>query len=129
MQDLMAWNEDGICETPTGHRVEANGTGPDGVLLASRIAFDLIRSVTMNTAMMDTRCPTGPRRFVVEVGNIDLATQQQQYARRTTKSCRGQCAGRMPQQRGVGRAAFARGGRRPSASRLSADIASQHSTP
>ena len=26
MHDLMAWNEDGICETPTGHRVE-----PDGV--------------------------------------------------------------------------------------------------
>ena len=31
MQDLMAWNEDGICETPTGHRVERVGTGPDGV--------------------------------------------------------------------------------------------------
>ena len=31
MQDLMAWNEDGICETPTGHRVEPDGTGPDGV--------------------------------------------------------------------------------------------------
>ena len=31
MQDLMTWNEDGICETPTGHRVEPDGTGPDGV--------------------------------------------------------------------------------------------------
>ncbi|MBE0548411.1 MAG: hypothetical protein IH627_12340, partial [Rubrivivax sp.] len=31
MQDLMAWSEDGICETPTGHRVEPDGTGPDGV--------------------------------------------------------------------------------------------------
>jgi hypothetical protein len=31
MQELMAWNEDGICETPTGHRVEPDGTGPDGV--------------------------------------------------------------------------------------------------
>ena len=31
MQELTAWNEDGICETPTGHRVEPDGTGPDGV--------------------------------------------------------------------------------------------------
>ena len=31
MQELMAWNEDGICETPTGHRVEPDGIGPDGV--------------------------------------------------------------------------------------------------
>ena len=31
MEDLMAWNEDGICETPTGHRVEPDGAGPDGV--------------------------------------------------------------------------------------------------
>ena len=31
MQDLMTWNEDGICETPNGHRVEPGGTGPDGV--------------------------------------------------------------------------------------------------
>jgi len=31
MQELMAWHEDGICETPTGHRVEPDGTGPDGV--------------------------------------------------------------------------------------------------
>jgi len=31
MQELMAWNEDGICETPSGHRVEPDGTGPDGV--------------------------------------------------------------------------------------------------
>jgi len=31
MQELMAWDEDGICETPTGHRVEPDGTGPDGV--------------------------------------------------------------------------------------------------
>ena len=30
MQELMAWNDDGICETPTGHRVEPDGTGPDG---------------------------------------------------------------------------------------------------
>ena len=31
LQELMAWNEDGICETPSGHRVEPDGTGPDGV--------------------------------------------------------------------------------------------------
>ena len=31
MQDLMTWNEDGICETPNGHRVKTGGTGPDGV--------------------------------------------------------------------------------------------------
>ena len=31
MEELMTWNEDGICETPTGHRVEPDGTGPDGV--------------------------------------------------------------------------------------------------
>ena len=31
MQELMAWNDEGICETPTGHRVEPDGTGPDGV--------------------------------------------------------------------------------------------------
>ena len=31
MQELMAWNEDGICETPTGHGVEPDGTGSDGV--------------------------------------------------------------------------------------------------
>ena len=31
LKELMAWNEDGICETPTGHRVEPDGTGPDGV--------------------------------------------------------------------------------------------------
>ena len=31
LQELMAWDEDGICETPTGHRVEPDGTGPDGV--------------------------------------------------------------------------------------------------
>jgi len=31
MQELIAWDEDGICDTPTGHRVEPDGTGPDGV--------------------------------------------------------------------------------------------------
>ena len=31
MRELMAWDEDGICETSTGHRVEPDGTGPDGV--------------------------------------------------------------------------------------------------
>ncbi len=31
IEELMAWNDDGICETPTGHRVEPDGTGPDGV--------------------------------------------------------------------------------------------------
>ena len=31
MQELMEWDEDGICETPTGYRVEPDGTGPDGV--------------------------------------------------------------------------------------------------
>ena len=30
LQQLMAWHEDGVCETPTGHRVEPDGTGPDG---------------------------------------------------------------------------------------------------
>jgi len=31
IQELMSWSDDGICETPTGHRVEPDGTGPDGV--------------------------------------------------------------------------------------------------
>ena len=31
MQELVSWSDDGICETPTGHRVEPDGTGPDGV--------------------------------------------------------------------------------------------------
>jgi hypothetical protein len=31
MQELMEWDAEGICETPTGHRVEPDGTGPDGV--------------------------------------------------------------------------------------------------
>ena len=31
----------------------------------------------MNTAMMDTRCVAGDRRFVVEAGNADPATQHQ----------------------------------------------------
>ena len=31
----------------------------------------------MNTAMMDTRCVAGDRRFVVEAGNTDPATQHQ----------------------------------------------------
>ena len=31
----------------------------------------------MNTAMMDTRCAAGDRRFVVEAGNIDPSTQNQ----------------------------------------------------
>ena len=31
----------------------------------------------MNTAMMDTRCAAGDRRFVVEAGNADPATQHQ----------------------------------------------------
>ena len=31
----------------------------------------------MNNAMMDTRCTAGDRRFVVEAGNIDPATQHQ----------------------------------------------------
>ena len=31
----------------------------------------------MNTAMMDTRCAAGDRRFVVEAGNIDPATLHQ----------------------------------------------------
>ena len=40
MQELMAWNDNSICETPIGHRVEPDGTGPDGVpswLRASRL--------------------------------------------------------------------------------------------
>jgi hypothetical protein len=31
LRELMAWSDDGICETPTGHRVEPDGAGPDGV--------------------------------------------------------------------------------------------------
>ena len=31
----------------------------------------------MNTAMMDTRCAAGNRRFVVEAGKADPATQHQ----------------------------------------------------
>jgi len=31
----------------------------------------------MNTAMMDTRCVAGDRRFVVEAGNIDPSKQHQ----------------------------------------------------
>ena len=31
----------------------------------------------MNIAVIDTRCPAGNRRFVVEAGNIDPATQHQ----------------------------------------------------
>lgn len=27
---LKEWEADGVCETPTGHRVEPDGTGPDG---------------------------------------------------------------------------------------------------
>lgn len=30
-ETLQAWEHDGICETPTGHSVEPDGTGPDGV--------------------------------------------------------------------------------------------------
>jgi hypothetical protein len=28
---LTKWDNDGICMTPTGHRVEPDGTGPDGI--------------------------------------------------------------------------------------------------
>jgi len=28
---LQKWEMDGICKTPTGHTVEPDGTGPDGV--------------------------------------------------------------------------------------------------
>jgi hypothetical protein len=30
-RELQAWESDGICDTPTGHRVEPDGQGPDGV--------------------------------------------------------------------------------------------------
>lgn len=30
MATLEKWNQDGICKTPTGHRVEPDGHGPDG---------------------------------------------------------------------------------------------------
>jgi hypothetical protein len=30
-RELQAWAADGICDTPTGHRVEPDGQGPDGV--------------------------------------------------------------------------------------------------
>ena len=46
-------------------------------LLASRTAVDLTHLAAMNTAMMDTRCVAGDRRFVVEAGNTDPATQHQ----------------------------------------------------
>jgi len=31
LEMLKEWDHDGICETPTGHRVEPDGIGPDGV--------------------------------------------------------------------------------------------------
>lgn len=31
IRTLMKWSDDGICMTPTGHRVEPDGYGPDGV--------------------------------------------------------------------------------------------------
>ena len=31
----------------------------------------------MHTAVIDTRCPAGKRRFVVEAGNIDPSTRHQ----------------------------------------------------
>lgn len=31
METLERWHDDGICETPTGERVEPDGTGTDGV--------------------------------------------------------------------------------------------------
>lgn len=46
----------------------------------------------MNTAMMDTRCVAGDRRFVVEAGNTDPATQHQhehdELTDRELHSCR-----------------------------------------
>lgn len=30
-RELREWDQDGVCETPTGHRVEPDGVGPDGV--------------------------------------------------------------------------------------------------
>jgi hypothetical protein len=30
-ETLQEWEHDGICETPTGHKVEPDGVGPDGV--------------------------------------------------------------------------------------------------
>ena len=30
-ETLKEWEHDGICETPTGHNVEPDGIGPDGV--------------------------------------------------------------------------------------------------
>ena len=30
-QQLNEWSNDSVCETPTGHIVEPDGTGPDGV--------------------------------------------------------------------------------------------------
>jgi hypothetical protein len=30
-KELIMRDYDGICETPTGHRVEPDGIGPDGV--------------------------------------------------------------------------------------------------
>ena len=38
----------------------------------------------MNTAMMDTCCAAGDRRFVVEAGNIDPATQHQHQRAKLT---------------------------------------------
>jgi hypothetical protein len=30
-RELQAWEADGVCDTPTGYRVEPDGHGPDGV--------------------------------------------------------------------------------------------------
>ena len=50
----MTWNEDGISETPNGHRVKTGA---------------------MSTSMIDAPCPSNDHRFVVEAGNQDLAGQ------------------------------------------------------
>lgn len=31
MEELEEWGSDSLCDTPTGHTVEPDGTGPDGV--------------------------------------------------------------------------------------------------
>jgi hypothetical protein len=76
LRQLTAWNEDGICATPTGpprgarwHRARWRA------FLASCAAFDLTRRAAVSTAMSDAPCPAFGRRFVVEASNSEPATR------------------------------------------------------
>ena len=39
MASLERWSDDGVCMTPTGHKVEPDGNGPDGVPSWLRLLF------------------------------------------------------------------------------------------